>query len=44
MSKEQIFNEIQYVLRRNMNEEYLRKMLTRALILEELMHRKEATV
>lgn len=44
MNKEQIFKEIQYVLRRNMNEEYLRKMLTRALILEELMSKREATV
>ena len=43
MSAEQICEEIECVLHRNMgNEKLLRKILTRALILEELLQ-KEAT-
>lgn len=44
MGKGRIYEEIKYVLRRNIdNEEYLRKVLSRALILEELIQ-KEAKV
>lgn len=44
MSKRQMFAEIVCVLRRNWNENFLRTVLTRALILEEIFCKKEARV
>lgn len=44
MSKQQLFTEIVCVLRRNWGEEFLRRVLTRVLILEEALLEKEAAV
>ena len=44
MSKQQMFAEIVCVLRRNWNKNFLHAVLTRALILEEILRKKEAQV
>ena len=44
MSEQQMFAEIVCVLRRNWNKNFLHTVLTRALILEEILRKKEARV